>query len=95
MKIRTGYVSNSSSQSFVISKGTVDEVKKYILDNLNDFINKHENRNHYGYSEDEPLQGWSIDESSREYSFLTFMNNFAMDEFLADNGFIIEENEEY
>jgi hypothetical protein len=74
MKIRNGFVSNSSSSSFVISKH---------------FISAHQLeqiRNHSKLGEEMGIPWtdypWDITENEHEVEGYTSMNNFDMDEFL-------------
>jgi hypothetical protein len=50
MKIRNGFVSNSSSSSFIITNGDVSEISKKMLKVIidsRDFLTKHENKTEY------------------------------------------------
>lgn len=80
MKVREGFVSNSSSSSFVVDKG-------YLTAKQIDHI-----KNHIGYSElkmwwdlgsvNEP-NAWAIRETEGAIELSTFMDNFDMRHFLS------------
>lgn len=78
MKTRNGFVSNSSSSSFVISKHFISA---YQLEQI---------RNHVEVAKEMGLdyseEGWSISENEHEVKGYTFMDNFDMTEFLEKIG---------
>jgi len=89
MKIRQGFVSNSSSASFVIEKKNLTNfqiiVIKYHLDlitGLMELANEEESKNLYEYCD----TGWDIIENNDTISGHTSMDNFPMKEFLSDIG---------
>jgi hypothetical protein len=80
MKIRNGFVSNSSSSSFVVEK-------KYLTEEQKDLI-----INHYHYVKEHPepfsfskwlndYDEWQITETEKVIKGYTILNNFDMDEF--------------
>jgi len=78
MKIRKGFVSNSSSSSFIVSKKGLSErqIDKIV--------------NHIEYSKDnfpqisiyDDYSGWRIEETDEQMMMRTEMDNFDMYEFL-------------
>lgn len=74
MKIRNGFVTNSSSSSFLISKKILDEDQIYAI------------RNHGEIGEELGLSyaedAWGIDENDDYISGSTYMDNFDMAELL-------------
>jgi len=78
MKVRIGFVSNSSSSSFVISKAVLTREQ---IDAI---------KNHIGYAQEyfpqiewaDKDQYWEVDETDREMRMHTGMDNFDMHEFL-------------
>lgn len=75
MKIRTDFVTNSSSSSFIISKRFLDNDQLEAI------------RNHYCLAkklnlEIERFDQWNIDEDSEFITGYTHMDNFDMNEFL-------------
>jgi hypothetical protein len=78
MKIRNGFVSNSSSSSFVIPKDKLTEEQIQLIKNHSTEANKHAEYYDFGNSDDY----WSISESEYYISGYTFMDNFDMYEYL-------------
>lgn len=81
MKIRDGFVSNSSSSSFVIVKSyltseQVDFVKNYVeeVEKCNEDL-----------SCKEFVSWWYMDEKKHQIKFTTSMNNFDLISFFEDN----------
>lgn len=71
MKIRDGFVPNSSSSSFVVAKSAITAEQR---DKIYD---------HYKIADDD---AWSISENNHFVSGYTFMDNFNMFEFLIEIG---------
>jgi len=72
MKIRIGFVSNSSSESFHIPLKRLTALQYKFIKEIN-------NNEEYDGS-------WSIYEENDMFEFYTPMNNFDMSEFLIENG---------
>jgi len=80
MKIRQGFVSNSSSSSFLISK---KDLTVFQLDQIKDhtrYIEKCEDEDGIEWSDD----SWSVDEENFHVEVSTFMDNFDMYTYLVD-----------
>jgi len=96
MKIRNGFVSNSSSSSFIVKKSKITDVQRYLIDNAVDVCDK------LGWNEincSGTTTDWSIsnvdcygeDDLVDSLEFSTWMDNFNMHEFLIRIG--IDEND--
>ena len=73
MKNREGFVSNSSSSSFILRR-------KYISDYQMELINKHHEEI------EDKSDAWSIYENDDSVEFYTNMDNFSMESFLKKIG---------
>ena len=84
MKIRNGFVSNSSSSSFIIRKSNLTERQiEQIYDHIDSAIELAANDHNYkefGYCE--TSDAWSVDEKEETIFVSTFMDNFDMGGFL-------------
>jgi len=78
MKIRMGFVSNSSSSSFVVSKRVLSEEQITAIGNHIEYSSK----NFPQISWADENQYWNIDETDEQIRMYTGMDNFDMKEFL-------------
>jgi cytochrome oxidase assembly protein ShyY1 len=75
MKIRTGFVSNSSSSSFVIMKSDITDYQEIMVKNYQKFAPL--------FGCDEYIDDtWFIDDHEDRIELETSMDNFDMDEYL-------------
>ena len=79
MKIRKGFVSNSSSSSFVIDKMYLTDTQMEFIRNAVEIAKNYNNIDTY----DQP---WEIIETDDTISGTTSMDNFDMAEFLTEIG---------
>ena len=78
MKIRNGFVSNSSSSSFVIPKDKLTYEQIELIRNHSTEASKHSEYSDFGNIYD----SWDISESEYYISGYCFMDNFDMYEYL-------------
>ena len=83
MKVRAGFVSNSSSSSFVIS---LDDITASQLNKIENHIQFSKKMHDIGFAQD--YDAWSIvvDEEKNAVYGRTFMDNFDMAKFLENIG---------
>lgn len=78
MKIRQGFVSNSSSSSFVILK---DNLTPEMISHIENHIEyAKENFHQFSYADED--DSWSVNEKGRTIELYTYLDNFDMHEFL-------------
>jgi hypothetical protein len=84
MKTRLGFVSNSSSASFIVNKAYLTPAQSFIVEHHVDSAAKS--------SMDWPdeADGWIMEDNGTYYRFSTWMDNFALDEFFESMGIHIE-----
>lgn len=96
MKNRIGFVSNSSSASFIIQKKDITEEQldqirnhfeesKKISEKDPEYPNIHIKSENYAYPVKE-YDAWNIDETETEIKGVTYMDNFDMHAFLCAIG---------
>ena len=87
MKIRTGFVSNSSSSSFIIKKKNLSCTERDLIINYREKVSKmsqeEKDKMDYEYLDEFP---WSIGENENEIIGSTFMDNFNMGRYLEKIG---------
>jgi len=93
MKVRNGFVSNSSSSSFVVFKGALTKIQQEIILNYQDCISilreqNDELKEKFEYYDSDP---WKIEEGDDWIFGETSMDNFSMYDFFDH----IKVNEEY
>ena len=78
MKIRIGFISNSSSTSFIVSKRVLSEEQIVAIRDHIEYSSK--NFPQIGWADKD--QYWNIDETDEQMRLYTGMDNFDMHEFL-------------
>ncbi len=84
MKLRTGFVSNSSSSSFIVKKDRLTPSQKYIVENY-----KETSVNSTDATFDE-VDDWSMSDEGTYYKFHTSMDNFSLNSFFEFMGIEVE-----
>ncbi len=85
MQIRTGFVSNSSSSSFVIPRDRLSEYQVRAIENHLEFSEQLTPPDFYGWLTDK-WDGWQITVNDDKIEGYTTMNNFDMEHFLHEIG---------
>jgi len=84
MKIRVGFVSNSSSESFIIDKKYLNAQQMFLIENHIQYADRYEEEER-GYQLNEWDQ-WKINDQGTSLAFSTMMTNFDMEYFLINIG---------
>jgi hypothetical protein len=79
MRIRSGFVSNSSSSSFIVKKKHLNAQQKKVIDNIHKVVKKVK-------PEYYDCDDWTVIENNIYYDFDTNMDNFDMMGFLTSLG---------
>jgi len=89
MKNRNGFVSNSSSSSFIVKKEGLNELQIYAIHNHIEIVNK-KIFTEWEYEENVD-ESWDVTENENTIELSTWMDNFDMEFFLKKIG-VPEEN---
>jgi len=81
MKQRNGFVSNSSSSSFIIERKNLSDDQVKSIRNHIEYYNEHFSQLP-GHYEQTDRDSWSIRIGEKSVSGYTYMDNFPMDELL-------------
>lgn len=91
MKIRNGFVSNSSSSSFVVQKDGLNDLQKFAIEHHIELATWLKSKMELEkYSMYEWLEEWWVDDQGDCYYCYTSMDNFPLDTFLKQFGIEIE-----
>ena len=91
MKQRQGFVSNSSSSSFIIKKEGLSDLQKFAIENHLELATWLKSKlNPEKYSIYEWLEEWEVYDDGEEYQCYTSMDNFPLGSFLRQFGIKIE-----
>ena len=82
MKVRSGFVSNSSSSSFVIRKDELSKAEKYIVEHYTDLPSD-------GFGDPEE---WCRQDMGHVYYFETMMDNYDLRAAFQDFGIVTHSN---
>ncbi len=81
MKIRQGFVSNSSSSSFIVSKNVLSNSQIRKIKNHIKYA-----KTNFQMDNADSIERWGIEETEEEITMSTGMDNFDMHEFLVKIG---------
>lgn len=90
MKIRNGFVSNSSASSFVIYKHNLTEAQECIVRHYLEFVQLFRKKN-LGLEYSDCAGDWTMEEEDGYFTFQTYMDNFYLDDFFEQFGIELSE----
>ena len=81
MKLRNGFVSNSSSSSFIINRHKINEKQlEQIINHIE--VSQELNNHHNLFDYNDYSDSWDVDVKNDTIFVSTFMDNFSMSDFL-------------